>query len=84
MIETQVKSIAKMLLSGRKLTALEAFTMFGTTCFHRRLTDVKNLGISFTDEWVSTKKGKKFKVYFIPKYDLKTQREKYERIKKSL
>ena len=61
---SQVIEIKKHLLSGGKLTGLDALKLFGTMRLPSRIWDIKQLGVAVVDEWVNVG-DKRVKCYFV-------------------
>lgn len=62
---TQTEKIENYLRPpGRKITPMEAFTMFGITCLAERIRDCKKKGVKIHSEMV-TKNKKRFAEYSI-------------------
>ena len=53
-------------LKTHKVTSMDAFTKLGITSFHRRMTDLKELGWVISNSWEENREtGKRYKVYRI-------------------
>lgn len=64
----KTEAIKKHLLSGKKLTSLDAVKLFGTIKLTTRISEMRRDGFKINDEWLVNKKTKsRYKVYFIQK-----------------
>lgn len=65
---TKTAAIKKHLLSGKKITVLEAVLKFETVDLRKRISEFRREGLKISDEWVVNKKTKsRYKIYFIKK-----------------
>jgi hypothetical protein len=62
--KTQVHSLLKALMRKRGITSLEAALELHITSLHRRLADLRELGVSITSKDYITESGKHGKRYF--------------------
>lgn len=64
--ESQKKKILDYLKEGETITSLEALDLFHCFRLASRMTDLKNMGVSFDSTFVTTPSAKRVKAYFIP------------------
>lgn len=67
-MDSQCNDLLKHLRQGRSITSRDAVTQLGITSLHRRLSDLKERGITISSEWVYvfSRRGKvKVKQYYI-------------------
>jgi hypothetical protein len=62
-IESQCKKLADHIMKGNGISSMLAFKMFGITSLHRRLTDLRNVGIPVDMGTWAEHNGKRFKIY---------------------
>ncbi|AOF53689.1 hypothetical protein BKG91_12110 [Rodentibacter caecimuris] len=63
--QSQNARILKHLQSGGKVTALSAFDDFQCMRLSARIKDLRDLGYTTTDEFITMPSGKRVKQYFI-------------------
>lgn len=64
----KTEAIKKHLLSGKKLTSLDAVKLFGTIKLTTRISEMRSGGMKINDEWLVNKKTKsRYKSYWIKK-----------------
>lgn len=64
----KTEAIKKHLLSGKKLTSLDAVKLFGTIKLTTRISEMRRDGMKINDEWLVNKKTKsRYKCYWINK-----------------
>ena len=60
------EAIKNHLLSGKRLTSLDAVRLFGTIKLTTRISEMRRDGLKINDEWLVNNKTKtRYKVYFI-------------------
>lgn len=62
---TQVQQILDYLLSGGKITPLEALEKFGSFRLGARIADIKEMGYEIESKFISTPTQKKVKQYWL-------------------
>ena len=64
----KTEAIKKHLLSGKRLTSLDAVKLFGTIKLTTRISEMRRDGLKINDEWLVNKKTKsRYKSYWIKK-----------------
>lgn len=63
--QSQNQLILQHLLSGKRITALEALEQYRCLRLSARILDLKNQGYAIESEFVSVPSGKKVKAYFM-------------------
>ena len=64
----KTEAIKKHLLSGKKLTSLDAVKLFGTIKLTTRISEMRRGGMKINDEWIVNKKTKsRYKSYWVKK-----------------
>lgn len=62
----KTEAIKNHLLSGKRLTSLDAVRLFGTIKLTTRISEMRRDGLKINDEWLVNNKTKtRYKVYFI-------------------
>ena len=64
-MNSQEKKIKEYLLSGGKITSLEAFQKFNCTRLAARIHDLKSMGLTIDKEMIKTQEGKVIAEYSI-------------------
>ena len=64
-MNSQEKKIQAYLLSGGKITSLEAFQKFNCTRLAARIHDLKSMGLTIDKEMIKTQEGKVIAEYSI-------------------
>ncbi len=64
-MNSQEKKIQEYLLSGGKITSLEAFQKFNCTRLAARIHDLKSMGLTIDKEMIKTQEGKVIAEYSI-------------------
>ena len=62
--KSQCQSIQNHLEKGGVITSMSAFTLFGCTSLHRRLSDLRSRGVVIEDK-VVTNGSARFKMYWV-------------------
>lgn len=64
----KTEAIKNHLLSGKRLTSLDAVRLFGTIKLTTRISEMRRDGLKINDEWLVNKKTKsRYKSYWIKK-----------------
>jgi hypothetical protein len=67
MKKSQSNKLLRHFRKGGKITIYGAFSVFGITSLHRRLSDLRDRGIIIEDDWIDLPSGKRVKEYWIEK-----------------
>ena len=70
----QTTSILRALMRKRGLTSFEAFTLCGTTSLHRRLSDLREMGVVIVSRRVCGASHNRYFATFVPEHILKSCR----------
>ena len=71
-MESQGKQILNILKSGKKLTSMDGF-MMGIVRLTNRVNELRHSGHKIQDKWMTSKQGKRYKVYFMDAFFDKSQ-----------
>jgi len=64
----KTEAIKQHLLSGKRLTSLDAVRLFKTIKLTTRISEMRREGLKINDEWIVNKKTKsRYKCYWIKK-----------------
>ena len=62
--KTYSQIVLNHLLAGKRLSNMQAYALYGMTCFLQRISDLRAAGVPIQDEMVK-RNGKRFKQYWI-------------------
>ena len=62
--QTYSQIILNHMLAGKRLSNMQAYALYGMTCFLQRISDLRAAGIVIQDEMIE-KNGKRYKSYWI-------------------
>ncbi len=64
-MESHKTIILKILKSGKKMTSMDGY-MLGIVQTTNRINELITDGHDIQDKWMTSKRGKRYKVYFMP------------------
>ena len=64
-MDSHKKTILKILKRGKKLTSVDGF-MLGIVRLTNRIGDLRRDGHDIQDKWMTSKAGKRYKIYYMP------------------
>ena len=63
MSRTQLELLFDHLVSRRSITPYEAHDLYNVNSFHRRMADLRNMGVNFRKEWKQDNTGRRYVKY---------------------